>query len=114
MFEDFGINAGFVEDLHARYRQSPQSVDDQWRAFFDGFEANGSDQAAPAPPARGVEKVARSANGNGAAHGNGNGTSSLAAALAPAALPRVNSTTAYGSFVPSLPFASNPSKKARH
>ena len=43
MFEDFGINAGFVEDLHARYRQSPQSVDDQWRAFFDGFEANGSE-----------------------------------------------------------------------
>ncbi|MBL0193880.1 MAG: 2-oxoglutarate dehydrogenase E1 component [Myxococcales bacterium] len=34
MFEEFGINAGFVEELHARYQQSPQSVDEQWRSFF--------------------------------------------------------------------------------
>ena len=35
MFDQFGINAGFVEDLHAQYLQSPQSVDDYWRKFFD-------------------------------------------------------------------------------
>ena len=47
MFEDFGINAGFVEDLHAQYRQSRQSVDDQWRDFFDAFE-RGESPSAPA------------------------------------------------------------------
>ncbi len=46
MFEDFGINAGFVEDLHAQYRQSRQSVDEGWRDFFDAFEPSGSAGAA--------------------------------------------------------------------
>jgi 2-oxoglutarate dehydrogenase E1 component len=58
MFEDFGINAGFVEDLHAQYRQSRQSVDEQWRAFFDGFERG---ESAPTP------RTDHSRNG----HGNG-------------------------------------------
>src|SRR5690349_13872627 len=55
MFEDFGINAGFVEDLHAQYRQSPQSVDREWRDFFAAFEraergeTNGSGNGAAAP-----------------------------------------------------------------
>ena len=38
MFHEFGINAGFVEDLHAQYRQSPESVDEGWRRFFDAAE----------------------------------------------------------------------------
>src|SRR5689334_10346289 len=38
MFEEFGINAGFVEELHARYQQSPQAVDQEWREFFDSRE----------------------------------------------------------------------------
>ncbi len=41
MFEEFGINAGFVEELHARYQQSPQAVDEEWREFFDAREGNG-------------------------------------------------------------------------
>ncbi len=36
MFEEFGINAGFVEELHARYQQSPQSVEEKWRGLFLG------------------------------------------------------------------------------
>jgi 2-oxoglutarate dehydrogenase E1 component len=36
MFEEFGINAGYVEDLHARWQQSPHAVDDGWRQFFEG------------------------------------------------------------------------------
>jgi 2-oxoglutarate dehydrogenase E1 component len=54
MFDEFGINAGFVEDLHARYQQSPQSVDEKWRSFFE-------QQALPnsAPAVR---------NGNGSGH----------------------------------------------
>src|SRR5688572_19656175 len=50
MLEEFGINAGFVEDLHAQYRQSPQSVEEHWRTFFEGFDrgehANGGNGAA--------------------------------------------------------------------
>ena len=38
MFDDFGINAGFVEDLHAQYRQSPQLVDEQWRSYFASLD----------------------------------------------------------------------------
>ena len=60
MFDDFGINAGFVEDLHARYRQSPLSVDEEWRVFFDAFERG---EAAHTPSANGH-------NGNGV-HGDG-------------------------------------------
>src|SRR5580658_3950788 len=35
MFEQFGINAGYVEDLHARYRENPQAVGPEWRAIFE-------------------------------------------------------------------------------
>jgi 2-oxoglutarate dehydrogenase E1 component len=46
MFDDFGINAGFVEDLHAQYRQSPQLVEEQWRKYFASLERG---EPAPAP-----------------------------------------------------------------
>ena len=53
MFDEFGINAGFVEDLHARYRQSPQSVDGEWRAFFDALTPSIALSPVPgAPPPR--------------------------------------------------------------
>ncbi len=31
----YGGNAGFVEDLHARWAEDPNSVEPSWRAFFD-------------------------------------------------------------------------------
>ena len=31
----YGTNAGFVEELYARYLNDPASVDAEWRAFFD-------------------------------------------------------------------------------
>jgi 2-oxoglutarate dehydrogenase E1 component len=34
IFDQFGINAGYVEELHTRWLQSPQSVDEGWRLFF--------------------------------------------------------------------------------
>ena len=37
-FAEFGINAGFVEDLHAQYRQSPHSVEEHWRLYFASLE----------------------------------------------------------------------------
>ncbi len=48
MFDQFGINAGFVEELHARYQQSPQSVDERWRLFFQENLQNGLASAAAA------------------------------------------------------------------
>ncbi|EYF08576.1 2-oxoglutarate dehydrogenase E1 component [Chondromyces apiculatus] len=36
---DFGVNAGFVEELYAQFVENPASVDPGWRAFF---EANGT------------------------------------------------------------------------
>ncbi len=89
MFEEFGINAGFVEDLHVRYQQSPQSVDEEWRRFFEerasspgnghGYGANGTNGdaaatnggafVAPAPDAKAAlasPAVSIRANGSGA------------------------------------------------
>jgi len=62
MFDEFGINAGYVEELHARFLQSPQSVDPAWREFFEGRNGgtNGSVALVRAPA------VAKT-NGNGAA-----------------------------------------------
>lgn len=31
----YGANAGFIEDLHARWADDPSSVSGEWRAFFD-------------------------------------------------------------------------------
>jgi 2-oxoglutarate dehydrogenase E1 component len=35
MFDDFGINAGYVEELRTRWMESPQSVEEGWRRFFE-------------------------------------------------------------------------------
>src|SRR5262245_45819607 len=32
---DFGINAGFVEELYAQYLENPDAVDPSWRSYFD-------------------------------------------------------------------------------
>ena len=40
----YGGNAAFIEQLHARYRGNPDSVDPQWREFFSRFRDDG-DQA---------------------------------------------------------------------
>jgi 2-oxoglutarate dehydrogenase E1 component len=59
-FGEFGINAGYVEDLHARWSQSPASVDEGWRRFFEGAAAApGTDVSASRPAPR------PSTNGNG-------------------------------------------------
>src|ERR1700678_531338 len=59
MFEQFGINAGYVEDLHARYRENPLAVDPEWRAIFEQGKgappfatkaANGTHASSPRPP----------------------------------------------------------------
>ena len=60
MFEDFGINAGYVEDLHTQWLQSPQSVEEGWRRFFEGSPR----VPVPVSPTNGDGRAART---NGAA-----------------------------------------------
>ncbi len=48
----YGVNANFVEELHAQYLRDPTSVDSSWRAFFSRL---GDD---PETVARAVEKPA--------------------------------------------------------
>jgi 2-oxoglutarate dehydrogenase E1 component len=33
----YGANAGYIEELHARYQRDPGSVDADWREFFQGL-----------------------------------------------------------------------------
>lgn len=91
MFEEFGINAGFVEELHARYQQSPQSVEPKWRDFFSSLE-NGqpaTNGAAPYANGNGAYTNGHAQNGttNGVdLNGTTNGASRKEALLAAAAL----------------------------
>jgi 2-oxoglutarate dehydrogenase E1 component len=80
MFDEFGINAGYVEDLHTRWLHSPQSVEEGWRRFF---EDGGTVRAVPDSP--GITPAPanpKAANGNGwaatsAANGPANGNGAL-------------------------------------
>ncbi len=54
MFEQFGINAGYVEELHAKWVQSPSSVEEKWRVYFDQNEPT----ATPAEPIAPQEPIA--------------------------------------------------------
>ena len=70
MFDEFGINAGYVEDLHTQWLQSPQSVEADWRSFFEGMR--GPVEIAPPPPAKtNGGSTHGTATGNGNVNGNG-------------------------------------------
>ena len=60
-FEDLGPNSGLVEELYQRYLENPASVDERWRAFFDGSSPppNGEVAAPTAPPAAPAPPAAR-------------------------------------------------------
>ncbi len=66
-FSEFGINAGFVEEIHENYQVDPQSVDESWRSTFDGFapapasvppRPSGLERPSPAAPAPAVSALA--------------------------------------------------------
>ncbi|MEC9344477.1 MAG: thiamine pyrophosphate-dependent enzyme, partial [Pseudomonadota bacterium] len=44
----YGGNAGYVEELHARYQDNPGSVSADWREFFDQLQENADDVRANA------------------------------------------------------------------
>jgi 2-oxoglutarate dehydrogenase E1 component len=77
MFDEFGINAGLVEELHTQWLQSPQSVAEEWQRFFEGTTGKTGPLAVPvvAPAPLGV-------NGNGKRNG---ATASVRPPPAPAA-----------------------------
>lgn len=68
MLLDFGINAGFVEELFAQYQENPDAVEPVWRKFFDEHAGLG---------ARPTTWQAREERGNGRKNGNGNGQGAL-------------------------------------
>ncbi|APR99925.1 2-oxoglutarate dehydrogenase E1 component [Pajaroellobacter abortibovis] len=39
-FYEFGINAGYVEELYTEYLYRPKSVSDNWHTFFETMEGN--------------------------------------------------------------------------
>ena len=67
-FDDFGINAGFVEDLHAQYLQAPGSVEEHWRKYFDSLTSGAPlvAQAVTNGSTNGSAAKASYTNGNGA------------------------------------------------
>ena len=67
---DFGINAGLVEELFNQYLENPESVDATWRAYFDA-------QTGRAPKGNGR---AKNGSGNGVAAEGANGTHGAALA----------------------------------
>ncbi len=50
-FNEFGINAGFVEEIHRDYQVDPATVDESFRDAFSGEGAPARPQPAPAQPA---------------------------------------------------------------
>lgn len=60
---DFGVNAGFVEELYAQYVENPASVDPSWRAFFEANGAVNGQAAAPALVPAAARPPQKAANG---------------------------------------------------
>ena len=92
MFDEFGINAGYVEELHSLWLTSPQAVDPDWRAFFEGSAPSPTDTTRLPANTNGT---AHAVNGNGSGNGNGNGAASANGAAAIASLaPKKNGAAA--------------------
>ena len=34
----YGANASWIEELYARFKEDPQSVDAEWRGYFEGLK----------------------------------------------------------------------------
>src|SRR6516162_10108764 len=98
MFDEFGINAGYVEELHTRWLQSPQSVEEGWRRFFEGTDVAPTSSAAARVPVAAATKNGRAhtnGNGSGAIASNGNGNGAAAAAAVAAVVREPSSAVAY-------------------
>ncbi|HWY24316.1 MAG TPA: 2-oxoglutarate dehydrogenase E1 component, partial [Nevskia sp.] len=54
-----GGNAAYVEDLYEQYLGDPESVDEQWRAYFRGVQGPSAVEVAHGPVRARFEKLAR-------------------------------------------------------
>lgn len=111
MFDDFGINAGFVEDLHAQYQQSPHSVEEQWRSYFAALERGGVARppVTDGDPGRGVNGSHAAAEAKaavppppGQVWPSGNGAAALAPVSASASEARIHAAALLSSRVSDL------------
>ena len=46
---EFGVNANYVADLFQQFEKNPQSVDEEWREFFDELLGGAEGEATHAP-----------------------------------------------------------------
>jgi len=60
---DFGINAGFVEELYAQYLENPEKVDPSWRTFFEKRLAEAQATLGPTRPSQVAAAAPRPVNG---------------------------------------------------
>ena len=65
MIGEFGVNAGYVEELLARYRESPQNVDAEWRSYFEDALGTGGNGGKGGAGGNGVGSTPGGNGGNG-------------------------------------------------
>lgn len=85
-----GVNAGYIAELHARYKSDPGAVDAAWRTVFEGLgddEASILAELAPSRAARLVQDLDDEPEGYGFPPGDGNGQARAEPRPAPAAAP---------------------------
>jgi len=56
----FNAHPSFIDEMYKRYTADPQSVEDGWRSFFQGFEFGNSPNGATSASANGQAKAAKS------------------------------------------------------
>src|SRR5262249_9319985 len=56
---EFGVNADYVADLFQQFEKNPQSVDEEWREFFDELLGGAEGEATQAPVATQTTGTAR-------------------------------------------------------
>jgi len=66
MFEQFGINAGFIEEQYLRFLENPHLVEESWRAYFKALQPQGEGLARGDGNGQGAGAAA-SGGGNGGA-----------------------------------------------
>jgi 2-oxoglutarate dehydrogenase E1 component len=82
MFDEFGINAGYVEELHSLWLTSPQAVDPKWREFFEGGAPSPVETTLAVPANTNGTAHAVTTNGDASANHNGSANGNGAAAAA--------------------------------
>ncbi|MDX6366052.1 MAG: multifunctional 2-oxoglutarate metabolism enzyme, partial [Nocardioidaceae bacterium] len=82
---DFGANEWLVDEMHDRYLEDPESVDEAWRELFSAQDGSvdGGDGSAPAEPSR--KSPSAAADGDTAGPSRGSNGSARPAGAKPAA-----------------------------